>query len=304
MTRDIIEIDEERCDGCGDCVIGCSEGAIQIVNGKAKLVREDFCDGFGDCVRVCPTGALTVTRREAPDFDEAATRAHLHATGGAEAVRRFEQAQQRHEAEHPAPSGCPGSAQRVLGGTAAQMPVIPLDIPARPAASHAPHGGGCPGSAARMLRQEAPPAARPQAPAAAVPSPAIIPSELGQWPVQLHLVQPGAPFFRNRELVLLNSCGAVASAEVHQRYLRGRGVAMACPKLDTTEPYARKLGAILQDTSIPKLVIVIMEVPCCRGLVQIAAQALEISGREDLVVEEHVLSLEGNVKGVRVLAGA
>ena len=237
MTRDIIEINEALCDGCGDCVVGCSEGAIQIINGKAKLVREDFCDGFGDCVAVCHSGALKVIKRDAPAFDNEATRAHLLRTQGPDALRRYEEAQRRHD-------GTPGT--------------------------------------------EAQPA-----------QPVLIPSELGQWPVQLHLVQPGAPFFRDREMLVMSTCGPIASAEVHQRYLRGRSVVVACPKLDNTAPYAQKLAAIMQDTSIPKVVVVIMEVPCCRGLSMIVEQALAVSGRENLVVEEHVLSLEGAIKSIR-----
>ena len=305
MTRDIIEINEELCDGCGDCAVGCSEGAIRIVDGKAKLVREDFCDGFGDCVAVCHTGALKVIRREAVAFDDEATRAHLLATLGPDAVRRYEQAQRRHDGEtdagagHAHAGGCPGSAPRDLHREV-RIPV--MEAPGHPQAI----SGGCPGSAARELRPIAAPVAAPVPPAAPVPStaaqPVLIPSELGQWPVQLHLVQPGASFFRHREMVVMSTCGPIASAEVHQRYLRGRSVVVACPKLDNTEPYARKLGAIFEDASIPKAVVVIMEVPCCRGLSMIVQQALALSGREDLVVEEHVLSLDGAVKSIRRLA--
>lgn len=288
MTRDIIEINEALCDGCGDCVVGCSEGAIQIINGKAKLVREDFCDGFGDCVAVCHSGALKVIKRDAAAFDDEATRAHLLRTQGPDALRRYEEAQRRHD-------GTPGTEAR---------PAMPANI-----------GGGCPGSAARELRPAAlhvvpsalqvvpSQAASTSAPSAASTAssaqPVLIPSELGQWPVQLHLVQPGAPFFRDREMLVMSTCGPIASAEVHQRYLRGRSVVVACPKLDNTAPYAQKLAAIMQDTSIPKVVVVIMEVPCCRGLSMIVEQALAISGRENLVVEEHVLSLEGAIKSIR-----
>ena len=291
MTRDIIEINEELCDGCGDCAIGCAEGAIQIVNGKAKLVREEFCDGFGDCVGVCPTGALKVVKRAAPAFDDEATRAHLLRTGGAEALRRYEMAQERHEHSeahtHAHGGGCPGSAQRELRRPAAQEPIaMPLET-GHPQAISA----GCPGSAARSMQREA-------QPAAAAVSPTIIPSELGQWPVQLHLVHPAAPYFRNRELVVLSTCGPVASAEVHQRYLRGRSVVVACPKLDNTAPYAEKLAAIFRDGGPTKVLVVIMEVPCCRGLSMIVRQALDLSGCENLPVEEHVLSLEGDVKRI------
>jgi NAD-dependent dihydropyrimidine dehydrogenase PreA subunit len=279
MLRKIIEIDEALCDGCGDCVIGCAEGAIRIVDGKARLVKADFCDGFGDCVGVCHTGALQVVTREAPAFDQNATVENLRETGGDDAVRRYEEAQTRHE----------------QGGLAAILGAAPRA-----------HGGGCPGSAQRELRRPAP--ASPSAPLPTAGSPAataggsvIIPSELQQWPVQLHLVRPDAPFFKDRELVIMSNCGPLASAEVHQRYLRGRGVVVACPKLDNCAPYAQKLGEILAEPSIPKAIVVIMEVPCCGGLSQMVRQGLAISGRADLVVEEHVLALTGERKSVRRL---
>lgn len=282
MRRKIIEIDEELCDGCGDCATGCAEGAIRIVDGKARLVREDYCDGFGDCVGVCHTGALKVVTRDAPAFDENATIDNLRATGGDEAVRRYEEAQTRH-------------AQGGLGAILGQM---------RPHASS--HAGGCPGSAQRVLRRDAPaplPLAGGPAAAAAASGPVIIPSELQQWPVQLHLVRPDAPYFRDRELVVMSTCGPIASAEVHQRYLRGRSVVVACPKLDDTAPYAQKLGAILAEPSIPKVTVVIMEVPCCGGLTQLVRQGVTRSGRTDLAAEEHVLALTGEVKRVQALAG-
>ncbi len=294
MTREIIEINEELCDGCGDCVVGCSEGAIQIVDGKAKLVKEQFCDGFGDCVGVCPTGALTIIKREAPAFDDAATRQHLLETQGIEGLRRYEEAQQRHESEHAGGGahmhggGCPGSAQRERT-PAVHVPV--MQSQGHPGAI----SGGCPGSAAREIKRSAAPSPNP------VAAPSIIPSELGQWPVQLHLVQPGAPFFRDREMLVMSTCGPIASAEVHQRYLRNRSVVVACPKLDNTDPYAAKLAAIFQESSIPKVIVVIMEVPCCRGLSMIVQQAHAMSGRSDLVVEEHTLTLDGEIKSVREL---
>lgn len=261
--RKVIEINEELCNGCGDCVTACAEGALQIVNGKAKLIREDFCDGFGDCIGECPTGALKIVERDVADYDPAATRAHLAATGGEEAVRRFDEAARRHAAAHPAVA--PGPA--------------------------APAFGGCPGTRMRMPPE---PAAAPPVTDAGLP-PKIIPSELRQWPVQLHLVMPGAPFFRGRELVIMSTCGPIASADTHWRFLRGRAVVVACPKLDRTEPYAAKLAAIVQDRSIPRALVVRMEVPCCGGLTAIAAEALQRSGREDLVLDEVTLSLDGEV---------
>ncbi len=259
MKRQIIRIDEELCNGCGNCIIGCSEGALQLVDGKARLVREDFCDGFGDCVGTCPTGALVIEEREAADFDELAVKQYLLETQGVEAVWRMEEAQQRHEAAHLSFMGCPG----------ARSQEIKRAVP----------------------RQEAAPAS----------TNAVLPSELSQWPVQIHLVSPTAPYFNNKELVVMSTCGPLASADVHWRYLRGRSVVVGCPKLDDTRPYAAKLAAILKHNHIPKVIVARMEVPCCGGLTAILQQAVELSGRNDIVVEENIIGIDGAVKLIREL---
>jgi hypothetical protein len=140
------------------------------------------------------------------------------------------------------------------------------------------------------------PAATPTETAAGLPG-QVNPSDLRQWPVQLHLVQPGAPFFMNRELVVLSTCAPIASADVHWRYIRGRGVVVACPKLDRTEPYAAKLAAILKDPTIPRVIVLRMEVPCCGGLTRIVEEAVAASGRTDLAFEEVVVGVDGTVRG-------
>ncbi len=269
-TRKIITIDEDKCNGCGNCITGCAEGALQLVDGKAKLVKEQFCDGFGDCIGHCPTGALAIVERAADDFDSEATRRNLLETQGIEAVRRMDEANAAHDrGEHP-------------------------PVPAMPPApaAHPPHSGGCPGMRMRM-----PDLSRK----AAAPAPAAIgnlpgkmmPSALEQWPVQLALVQPGAPFFSHKEIAILSTCSPIASADVHWRFMLGRSVVVACPKLDRTETYAAKLGEILKDSSIPKALIVRMEVPCCGGLTRIVREAHHLSGRKDLAIEEVTVGLDG-----------
>ncbi|MBC8182820.1 4Fe-4S binding protein [candidate division KSB1 bacterium] len=260
MKREIIIIDEDLCNGCGECIIGCSEGALQLVDGKAKLVKEDFCDGFGDCVGTCPTGALTIEERESVAFDEEATKQHLLNTQGVEAVWRMEEAQKKHHSAEEEPSfhqGCPGSRMREIKRDE-EKPAVDSNV-----------GGQA------------------------------ITSELTQWPVQIHLVPPFAPYFQNKELVVMSTCGPIASADVHWRYLRGRSIVVGCPKLDNTQPYVPKLAEILKSNAIPKVIVARMEVPCCGGLTMMVQQAVEMSGRTDLVVQEDVIGVDGSMKSVR-----
>lgn len=260
MKRKIIHIDESKCNGCGECIAACAEGALQLVDGKARLVKEVFCDGFGDCIGECPTGALTITEREAEGFDYERTKAHVQNERGPEGIHKLENAAWVHDdsvAKQPAP------ARR----------------------------GGCPGMAMRFAPKPAQAAAGNSADAGTAIRP-----ELEQWPVQIHLVQPGAPFFRGRELLVLSTCAPVASAEIHSRFIRGRGVAVGCPKLDRTEGYVEKLAAILKEPSIPAVVVVRMEVPCCGGLTKIVQEAVRQSGRKDLRIEEVTLGLDGVIK--------
>jgi NAD-dependent dihydropyrimidine dehydrogenase PreA subunit len=268
MKRKIIEINEDLCNGCGNCIVGCAEGALQLVDGKARLVKEDFCDGFGDCIGTCPTGALQIVEREAAGYDINATREHIKNTGGEEAMKRFDEANVEHEAKETAAS--------------------------RPA------GGGCPGLKLRFGKQ--PPAEKPKAQSTSI-SGQVIKSDLDQWPIQLHLVPPTAPFFDGKELVVLSTCSPIASPDVHWRYVRGRSLVVACPKLDRTEGYVEKLAAIMAQNNIPKVIIVRMEVPCCGGLTMITKQALAASGRTDLVVEEITIGIDGELLKTEILAG-
>jgi len=263
MQRNIIHIDESKCNGCGQCITACAEGALQLVNGKAKLVKEVFCDGLGLCMGECPTGALTVEVRAAPAFDYEQTKIHVLAERGEDGFQQLK------------------TAARKNGVSAKSLP----------APGHSGCGdrrGGCPGMKMRF-----------------VPKPAVVAdaataladrSGLAQWPVQIHLVQPGAPFFHGRELLVLSTCAPVASAEIHKQFIRGRGVVVGCPKLDRTEGYAEKLAAILKDKSIPGVLVVRMELPCCGGLTAIVREAVRQSGRRDLRVEEIQIGLDGTIK--------
>ena len=271
MKRKIIEINEDLCNGCGDCIVGCAEGALQLIDGKAKLVKENFCDGFGDCVGACPTGALQIIERDAEAFDEEATIEHVRSIGGEDAVNRMLNAADEHEAKE-------------LAATQPQ-----------------PKTGGCPGMQVRMAQKKET-AAKP-ATTTVDGGGQVIKSDLDQWPIQLHLVPPNAPFFDGKELVVLSTCSPIASPDVHWRFVRGRSLVVACPKLDRTEGYVEKLAGIMAQNNIPKVIIVRMQVPCCGGLTMITQQAHAASGRTDLIIEEATIGLDGELLKTEKIAG-
>lgn len=122
MIRQIIHIDEEKCNGCGLCAHACHEGAIAMVDGKAKLIRDDYCDGMGDCLPSCPTGAITFENREAAVYDEAAVEANKK--------RLLEQSQNsKSKADMPIAHGCPGSAIRQMNRPQEQAPASETAFP-------------------------------------------------------------------------------------------------------------------------------------------------------------------------------
>lgn len=259
MKRLIIKIDEEKCNGCGLCVPNCAEGAIQIVGGKARLVQERFCDGLGACLGHCPQGALTLEEREADDFDEAAVEEHLHRAA--------------------APVSLPVAGE--AGGTA-----LPC---------------GCPGSTARTIARRPAPATPSAAGGAAEPKAAELgaaagrmPSELGQWPVQLALVSPTASYFKGAGLLVAADCVPFAYAGFHQDFLRGRAVVIGCPKLDDSGYYVEKLSELIRRNDLRSLTVVHMEVPCCFGLSRIVDEALARSGKS-LPVDDVTIGIQGEV---------
>jgi NAD-dependent dihydropyrimidine dehydrogenase PreA subunit len=248
MIRDVVEIDEAKCDGCGECIPSCAEGALYLDGGKVKLKADALCDGLGACLGECPKGALRVAKRDAAAFDEGAVLAHQlkrMALTVAPELRPVEAA-----------NACPGSRPRSF---AAAMP---------PAAASAPTPA--PGRARLSIVPDAP-----------APGPAIVPqggSKLGQWPVQLQLVPPHAPFLRGADLLVTADCVPFAYAGFHAEFLAGRRVLVGCPKLDDVAGYAAKLEDLFRRADPKSVTVVKMEVPCCAGIAQATRHALARSG--------------------------
>ncbi|MDA8429693.1 MAG: iron-sulfur cluster-binding oxidoreductase [Geobacteraceae bacterium] len=144
-------------------------------------------------------------------------------------------------------------------------------------------GCGCPGSMAQVIER---PATEATGTVKAV-------SELRQWPVQLHLVPPTAPYFKNAEMLVCADCVAFAMGSMHQDLLPGKALAIACPKLDDTSGYVDKLANIFATNETPRVTVAIMEVPCCRGLDIMVREAIQKSGR-DIPLETVIVGIDGN----------
>lgn len=244
MVRQIIHIDEEKCNGCGLCATACHEGAIDIVEGKAKLVRENFCDGFGDCLPNCPTGAITFENREAPEYDEAAVKA----AKGEKAAKSQKENETMTERE-------------------AQMKAE--------MEQHAAHAGGCPGSRFMQLDRKEDELREAPAVQAGTAKPV---SRLAQWPCQIKLLPVQAPFYNGAKLLIAADCTAYAYAGLHEDFMKGSVTLIGCPKLDAID-YTDKLTEIIAKNDIKSVTIVRMEVPCCGGLQRAAENALRSSGK-------------------------
>ncbi len=232
MKRSIVRIDEDKCDGCGQCVPSCHEGAIVVIDGKARLVGDSLCDGLGACLGECPKGAIMIEEREAEPFVDPA------------ALPKSEPV--------PKPEVC-----------------------------------GCPGGMTRDFRHV------PQAKDTGVKG--SVCSQLRQWPVQLKLLNPRAPFFQDADIVISADCVAFSYGDFHCRFLQGKVLVVFCPKLDEgLQEYVEKLTDVFKNNNIRSVTIVRMEVPCCAGTSRIAEEAVRASGK-NIMMKEYTISLQGEI---------
>ncbi len=241
IKRKIVEIDEAKCNGCGECIPNCREGALRIVDGKARLASDVYCDGLGACLGHCPQDAIRIVEREAQAFDEAATEEHLKKS----------------------------------------------PRPAAAAYGHDHGHAGCPSARALSLTKKLP-TAKAEGPHTSQPS------ELANWPVQLMLVPPTAPYLKGARLLIAADCVGFVLPDFH-RLLEGKVLIIACPKLDDAEIYAEKLAQIFTANNIASVTVAHMEVPCCFGLKMLVEDAIAKAGKT-IPVEDVTVAIEGSIK--------
>lgn len=282
MKRKIISIDKEKCTGCGQCIPDCPEGALQVIEGKACLVGDLFCDGLGACIGTCPEGAISVVEREAEPYDERAVMATILPQG--DAVIRA-------HLEHLAGHGQEDLYREAV--TYLKEHGIAVPEHSGPVRRSLPRHGGhlpfgsCPGSASRSI-------VRKERGARAQPAEAGS-SELRQWPVQLALLHPAAPYFDGADLLIAADCVPFAYAGFHAELLEGKILIVFCPKLDADiEGYIEKLAEIFSRHEVRSITVARMEVPCCGGVRYVVDQALERAGKT-IPITETTITIEGGI---------
>jgi len=270
MKRDVTRIDEEKCTGCGSCVSGCPEGALQLIDGKARVVSDLFCDGLGACIGDCPEGAIEIETREAEPYNE-----HTVMENIAKAGPNVIKAHLQHLKEH--------GQEDLVNEAIDFLKENNIEISDY---EEEPLVCGCPGSMARDLRKSG----------NQMREPVMLTSELGSWPIQLQLLNPNAPYLKNADLLLAADCAPFAYANFHQRFIKGKVLIIFCPKLDRTiEEYVDKLSEIFQKQDIKSLSIVHMEVPCCSGIEIIVKRALE-KAQKNIITRDYTISINGEIK--------
>ncbi|MFP4164542.1 MAG: ATP-binding protein [Chitinispirillaceae bacterium] len=277
MKRNIISIDHEKCNGCGACVPNCAEGALKIIDGKARLISDLFCDGLGACLGHCPLGAITIEEREAEPYDERKVMEHVVKQGP-----NVIKAHLQHMKDHNELGYLKEALQYLEENN------IETDFEAEEKEEENMNGkafGGCPGS--KTMNFDAPAKETQQTGTRA--------SQLTHWPVQLHLVSPSAGHYKGSDLLLAADCVAFSMGDFHKDQLKGKTLAIACPKLDEgQEIYLEKLVAMIDQAKINTLTVMIMQVPCCGGLLRLAQEAANKASRK-VPVKCVVVSVEGEI---------
>jgi NAD-dependent dihydropyrimidine dehydrogenase PreA subunit len=299
MRREIIKIDEEKCNGCGVCIPNCHEGALQIIDGKARLISDLMCDGLGACVGHCPEDAITMEEREAEPYNEKLVMEEMMPKGKNTIIAHLKHLKDYNEfvflkegieylLEHRNEAGF--DIDEVLEAVHNHKPGKAKQAEPRPAESCGSNngGGGCPGSMAMTINKPA----NNESSVAATDAP----SELRQWPVQMHLINPAAGYFKNSDLLVAADCVAFSMGNFHSNHLKGKTVAIACPKLDSNmEVYVNKITALIDEAKINTITVMMMEVPCCGGLLRLVKAGADKASRK-VPVKLMVVGIDGTVQ--------
>ncbi|MBD3203752.1 4Fe-4S ferredoxin [Candidatus Woesearchaeota archaeon] len=272
VKRKIIEINEEQCTGCKKCIPECKEGALQIIDGKARLISDLFCDGLGACLGHCPEDAIKIIEREAEPYDEKKVMEKIVKAGANTIKAHLEHLQEHGETEY-------------LKEAIEFLRQNKIENPLKKTSTKPKQFHGCPGSKNMEFSEKKNISQKS----------GKRHSMLRHWPIQLHLISPEASYYRNKDVLLSADCAAYTYGDFHKDHLKGKSLAIACPKLDSNkEVYVDKLISMIDDAKINSLTVMIMQVPCCTGLLQIAKQAVSGSFRK-IPIKKIVVGIKGEI---------
>jgi NAD-dependent dihydropyrimidine dehydrogenase PreA subunit len=271
VMREIIKIDEDKCNGCGLCIPNCPEGALQVIDGKVRLISDLMCDGLGACIGHCPEDAITIEKREAEPYDEKKVMRNIIKQG-----INVVKAHLLHLKDH--------NETEFLNQALEVLKEEGIDNPMEETNMEHSEQCGCPGAAVREVNEDSDASENAEQKSA-----------LRQWPVQLNLLPPQAPFFENSHLLVAADCVPFANPDFHSKLLNGKSVVIGCPKLDDVEAYQEKLTEIFKLNKVKSVTVAIMEVPCCHGLYAAVEAAVEASGSKIPVIQE-VIGVNGDIQ--------
>lgn len=273
MKRNIIKIDQDKCNGCGQCIPNCPEGAMQIIDGKARLVSDLLCDGIGACIGHCPQNAISIEERETEPYDEYKVMKNV-VTQGANTIK----AHLTHLFDH--------KQNDYLELAIKYLKDNNLEIPEYE--QEKTLACGCHGTMAKDLRNS-------------VQKNNIIDdnntqsTNLNNWPIQLTLVNPNAPYLKNADLLIAADCSAFGYNNFHKKFLKDKILLVFCPKLDKNlDEYVEKLTQIFSTQEIKSVTIVHMEVPCCNGISHIVETALT-KAHKNVIIKDYTVSITGEL---------
>jgi ferredoxin len=287
MIREVVKIEEEICNGCGECIPNCHEGALQIIDGKARLISDLLCDGLGACIGHCPLGAISIEKREAEDYNEVKTIELMIGKGKNTVLAHLKHLKDHHENIYLKQ----GIEFITLNRNNIHFNIDEILVEINDEnlnyTLNMENNHKCPGSGEVQFHSRRD---------VKIQDDSFEPaSELTHWPVQLHLINPAASYFQKADILIAADCTAFAMGNFHSSYLRGKSLVIACPKLDSNKHiYIEKIQALIDKSLVNTITVLIMEVPCCGGLMSIVQDAMQKSIRK-VPLKLVISSIQGSV---------
>lgn len=285
MIREVVKIDEELCNGCGICIPNCHEGALQIIDGKARLISDFMCDGLGACIGHCPLGAISIEKRPAVPYDEIAVIKDMLTKGKNVVIAHLKHLRDHNENEWF--SQAMNWMEDNKESLTFNLEEIKQEVHKAFAQKSSASACGCSGIEEKTIQKPEPENNLQEG--------FDSPSTLTHWPVQMHLINPEANYYRGKDLLLAADCVAFSMGNFHSKLLKAKSLAILCPKLDHNQNvYVDKMISLIDNAQVNTITVAMMEVPCCGGLLRFVKEAQAVAKRK-VPVKAIIISISGEI---------